>query len=243
MKSLRILIAALIGLTLGACVPTTQIIPSTDGGSFVVEEDLLQFQQGLLGPPKLVGLTPGEYICVGKNSEGLFYSGPRGGLLILTEVTANQYLKTGERPIDVSNTPLTTGFNGEGGVFVPFDPNATPRFFYYLDFRYISGDSEDKLPPRPDSKINAFSGDAPAGPLLPYAPMKIRIVHPENPNTGAPPTPQDVAGVDIGLGVGRVIGMAALRQGQGKAQLSFDVEDPRLITLLRATIREQMARN
>lgn len=241
MKSVRILMTILATLTLGACVPTTQVIPSNEGGRFVVTEDILQFQQGLLGPPKLVGLTPGEYIAVGHNSDGIFYRGPRGGLLILTETTANHYLKTGERPIDVSNTPLTTGFNGEGGVFVPYDPAATPRFYYYLDFRYLSGDEGDKLPPRPDSTINTFTGTVPAGPYIPYQPMNIQVIHPENP--GAPPTAQDALGVTIGQGVSRAMGIASLRDGQGKVQESFDVEDKRLIVLLRATIREQAKRN
>lgn len=100
---------ALLGLLLlvGGCVPTSEIIPSTDGGSFVVTQDLVRFEEGLLGPPRLIGLTPGEYIAVGHNSDGVYYRGPKGGVLILPEKEGQEYLRTGQRATHfiVGNTP------------------------------------------------------------------------------------------------------------------------------------------
>ncbi|MCP1618119.1 hypothetical protein FBY21_2736 [Pseudomonas sp. SLBN-26] len=226
---------ALLGLLLlvGGCVPTSEIIPSTDGGSFVVTQDLVRFEEGLLGPPRLIGLTPGEYIAVGHNSDGVYYRGPKGGVLILPEKEGQEYLRTGQRATHfiVGNTPVK--FNDEGGIFVPYDSDATPWYYYYADFRNITGETDSKLPPRPFSKINPPVDESPAGARI-GGPVNVVVI--ELGNTTGVPSPEAAVGGALGAGIGRAIGQSALSRGQGGIIRNYDVQDERIISLIRSSV-------
>jgi len=222
----------------GGCAPTSEIIPSTDGGSFVVTQDLVRFEEGLLGPPRLIGLTPGEYIAVGHNSNGVYYRGPKGGVLILSEELGQEYLRTGHRATHfmVGNTPVK--FIDEGGIFVPYDPDATPWYYYYADFRNITGETDSKLPPRPFSKINQPAEESPAGARI-GGPLNVVVIEPDN-HTGVP-SPEAAAGGALGAGIGHAIGQSALSRGQGGIIRNHDVQDERILSLIRSTVGQQHA--
>ncbi|MDR0210513.1 MAG: hypothetical protein LBJ33_15270 [Pseudomonas putida] len=235
MSLLRHLISVIALLSLTACMSFT---PSNEGGSFVLTEDFLWTVSGIGGnSPRLVGLTPGEYIAVGHNSDGIYYRGPYGGILVLEPETAQHYLKTGERPIDVSHLIISNGLNGEGGVFIPYSPEDRAFLYFYQDFRRLTGDRDAGMPARPPSEINTFKGDPPAGDELPFRPMAVKVIDPLNP--GAPPTPAAALGAGIAPYVGRAIGLPALRGMQGNPIFAAPVDDQKLLKILHTVMLEK----
>jgi len=249
---LRNLFLVLAAVSLPGCVSFT---PSNEGGSFVLTENYLWPESGLGGAaPRMAGLTPGEYIAVGHNGDGIYYRGPYGGVLMLEDPLGEHYLKTGERPIDVSQRTVTNGLNGEGGVFIPYDPADTPYLFYYQDFRRLTGDKEARMPARPASQINTFKEAPPVGDVLPFRPAAVTvngiIVSPANPqglyvnvidplNPQGLPTPAGIVGAAVAPHVGRAIALPALRGMQGNLEPISRVKNERLIKILREVMREK----
>ncbi len=225
-------------LTLAGCLPTKSIIPSTEGGSFVIHEDLTRFQKSFVGIPFMVGLAKGEYIAVGHDSKGTYYRGPFMGVIRLPEESAKRYLETGKRT-SLADDPTQKNYDSadEGGVFVPYDPNEKMWFFYYSDSRSVTGDEESNIPPRPHSLIN----DAPKEATPVEGPRNDMYSFPVVDPFAKPgdlPSPAVAAGTTIGLYVGQEMGRAALREAQGKIMRGLDIQDERIIS----TIRSQLGR-
>lgn len=222
-------------LCAGGCAST--LIPSDEGGRFVLTEDAVYWSEtNLLNPdPWLFGLTKGEYIAVGHNDEGIYYRGPRGCVVVLLNPDGVEYLKTGTRP-DTAEFVFAYGPNGEGGVFIPYDPSDVPFFYVYQDYRRHTGDQESKMPLRPESAVNTFKGDSPAGEIIPFRPTAVHVVNPHDPTL--PLDPASAAGASIAPYVGRALAMPLVRSVQGMPQLLYGVGDRKLQERLRAHMRE-----
>jgi hypothetical protein len=226
-NALRKLLYVVVLLNLGGCAST--LIPSNEGGSFVLEEDVLYFMKSnmvRLNPP-MRGLTRGEYIAVGHNSDGIFYRGPRGCVLVFTPEDGALYLKTGERRLFPGGPPLSAGPDDEGGVFVPYDPTEEPYFYVYQDWRGHTGDVNAEIPSRPLSDVNTYKGDPTAREEIPFRPERVIVF--------GPPTPA----VALGASVGRAMMMPLVRRVQGQPLLTVYVDDEKLQALLRKVMREQ----
>lgn len=236
-KALRKMLCVVVLLNLWGCAAT--LIPSNEGGSFLLEEDVLYLMKSNLVrvSPPMRGLTRGEYIAVGHNSDGIFYRGPRGCVLLFTPEDGALYLKTGERRVFPAPDPLSAGPDDEGGVFVPYDPTEEPYFYVYQDWRGHTGDANAKVPSRPRSDVNTYKGDPTAREEIPINPLKVIVIHPASP--GAPPTPVGALGVGIGMYAGRAMTMPLVRRVQGKPLLTAYVDDEKLQTFLRKVMREQ----
>lgn len=223
-------------LLLAGCLPTKSIIPSTEGGSFVIHEDLTQFQKSFVGIPFMTGLAKGEYIAVGYDSEGTYYRGPFMGVIRLPEESAKRYLETGKRT-SLADDPTQKNYDSgdEGGVYVPKDPNAAMWFFYYSDSRYVTGDKESNIPPRPHSLINDAPKEVTPVPGPRNEMYNIPVIDPFA-KPGDLPSPAAAAGTTIGLYVGQEMGRAALRGAQGKIMRGLDIQDERIISTIRTQL-------
>lgn len=216
------------------CIPTKQIIPSSDGGSFVLAEDVVKLNDGAFGAVWLVGLAKGEYIAFGHDEEGVYYRGPHKCIILLNEEQAQRYFETGERPgamDDPNKMNVLTG--DEGGVFVPYDlDNEQPQYFHYADYRNATGDVNSKIPPRPVSSINAAVPESiPAGVIEPA--YNVRVIDPTNP-TAVLPSPEVAAGTSIGLAVARPLGLAGLRDAQGGIIEGAYIKNEKILGIIRA---------
>ncbi|MHA6197839.1 hypothetical protein ACX3YG_26135 [Pseudomonas wadenswilerensis] len=236
MNLLRTFLLAFGFLCIGGCSST--LIPSNDGGRFVLAEDTVYWgETNILNPdPWLFGLTKGEYIAVGHNDEGIYYRGPRGCVVVLLNPDGTRYLSTGERP-DTAALVFAYGPNGEGGVFIPYDPNDFPFLYAYQDSRRQTGDQESKMPARPASEINSFKGDSPAGEVVPFRPIAVHVINSDNP--GAPVDPATALGASIAPYVGRALAMPLVRRVQGKPLLLHGISDKKLQKRLHAHMSEQ----
>lgn len=222
-----------LAIICSGCIPTKQIIPSNEGGSFILEEDIVEFSKGAFGDLWLSGLTKGEYIAVGHDEDGIYYRGPYRCLVLLDEEKGRHFLASGERPRATENPREVNVLTGdEGGVYVPYNlEDEEPWYFYYADYRHITGDSDSKIPPRPKSSINEktiASKPADAVYMLP----NVTIINGDNP--GALPPAEAAVGGAIGVVVGRQLGLAGLRDAQGGVIQSTNVRSERIMAIIRS---------
>lgn len=214
------------------CIPTKQIIPSDDGGRFVIEEDIFEFYEGLFGDRFLAGLTKGEYIAIGHDEDGVYYRGPHKCLVFLNEEQGYHFLATGERPGTLSNPREINLFTGdEGGVFVPYNfEDDDPWYFHYADYRNVTGDADSKIPPRPTSSINKPGPETiPAAAV--YMLPNVKIINGGAPNA-LPPAEAAVGGA-IGVVAGRQLGLAGLRDAQGGILPGVMVKSEKVLAIIR----------
>lgn len=226
-------------ILLSGCIPTQQIIAGGDGSRFVLTEDVYDFAEARWGDPWLEGLTQGEYIAVGHDEAGIYYRGPHRCLIRLPNDKAHHFLKTGERPSATENPQLVEIFYGdEGGVYVPYDlEHEQPWYFFYADYRHMTGDTDSKIPPPPASDINARTqASQPAQAVVSYP--NVKVINPQDP-TGQP-TLATSAGTAIGVAAGRQLGTAGLRDAQGGIIRSFNVGNERILAIILKARQRQL---
>jgi len=232
----------LLILLCSGCIPTKQITPTTGEGSFILKEDILEFHKGGFGDLYLSGLIKGEYIAIVHDKSGIYYRGPRRCLVLLDEEQGRHFLATGEHPSAIEDPNKTNVLTGdEGGVYVPYNMDEeTPWYFYYGDYRHVTGDTDSKIPPLPKSDINA-----PTPETIPAAARSERnSLYFNNQTSYGSASPSDVAmGNAIGAAIGRQWGLSGLRDAQGGIIQGGNVRSKKILEIIRAARAARMPTN
>lgn len=220
-------------LLLAGCISSKTMVLSSTGGSFVLTEDIYDYTTRGLDYLWLEGLTRGEYIAVGHDEHGIYYRGPYRCQIRLDKKRAERFLATGQRPSATADPDIIEVWYGdEGGAYVPYDlENEKPEYFFYGDYRHVTGALDSKIPARPASQINAAI-EAPKPAEAVYSVPYVIVIDPQNPS--GLPTPEAALGASIGLAAGRQLGLAAFRDAQGEIMPSMDVRNERILAIIRA---------
>lgn len=240
----RIVVLALLVVSMAGCIPGRSVVPQGDGSRFVLREDAIRKYPPRFsyGESMVEGLKRGEYIAVAHDDEGIYYRGPRECYVRLIGELGDQYLATGQRPAPGAVFYRQFGLDGsEGGVYVPHDPKSTPFYFFYMDFRVATGETEARVPTAPDSALNQALATPPAvGSVVSQPPnaegvreladVAARGVVPGN---SLQAMQVQAAGTTIGIALGKSMGTAAQRNAQGKIMLGGYVMDERLLAALK----------
>jgi len=234
----------MLAASLAGCVPGQNLVPESDGSRFLLREDAIRKypRRYSMGEDWVLGLKRGEYIAIGHDDEGVYYRGPQDCLVRLISELGDQYLATGLRPDPVVAYGRQFGLVGnDGGVYVPYDPQDKPSYFFYLDYRAVTGETASRIPSPPDSVVNRElfdlqvsmpKADVPANPdsTRELADIAAQSVLPGN---SLPTMQAQQAGTAIGLAVGKSWAMSAQREAQGRVVLGFYVEDERILSALK----------
>lgn len=242
---------ALFAAMLAGCIPGRNIVPPSDISRFVLKDDAVKKypRRYSFGNDFVVGLKRGEYVAVGRDDDGVYYRGPQDCFVYLIDDLGDNYLATGQRPSTWEVYRRQFGLAGsEGGVYVPYDSSSQPTYFFYMDFRAVTGEVDSRIPSLPESSVNrSIAIMEMPGPPEPAASLKgqdtgtkllaestARSVVPGY-TTQAMQTQQ--AGAALGVAIGKSLGTAAQRDAQGKIQLGPLVSDERILLALKRVTR------